>query len=232
MHFLKAAAFAAVALATLSLPAAALPLTPGGLVFPGGTSVAADPDLVGTVENDNLITALFQNGIFVAGYDVQNRVTRSGNTGALIFGPRITALLNNGFSDNFQVIGFDLTGFGGFDLDADFRTDGLGDTGFSSISRSGDGDLLSFIFESPLRNGQLDQDPHVDSLFPSLVTNAMAFDLSGTMTIYGRRIEDGLTLSTTITGLAAPTTVVPLPTSATFLLGAVGLFGFLGRRKA
>lgn len=116
---------------------------------------------------------------------------RSGDTGALIFGPRISSEFNNGFSDEFQVIGFDLTGFGGFEIDADFRTDGLGDTGFSSISRSGDGDLLSFIFESPLRNGQLNLDPHEDSLFPALVTNAMAFDLNGTLTIYGRRVEDG-----------------------------------------
>lgn len=232
MQFLKTAAFAAAVFFTLALPSAALPLAPGGLVSPGGTSVAANPDLAGSVVNDNSISALFENGILVASVDVQNRVTRSDNTGALTFEPRITSDINNGFSEEFQIIGFDLTGLGGFDLDADFRTDGLGDTGFSTISRSGDGDLLSFIFESPLRNGQLILDPHEASLFPALVTNASAFDLGGAMTIYGRRIEDGVTLSATIYGLAAPTNVVPLPASIVFLLGAIAALGFVGRKRA
>lgn len=67
MHFLRTAAFAAVALSTLAIPAAASPLTSGGLVFPAWTTAAANPDLAGVVVNDNVISTFFQNGIFAAG---------------------------------------------------------------------------------------------------------------------------------------------------------------------
>lgn len=52
MHFLRTAAFAAVALSTLAIPAAASPLTSGGLVFPAWTTAAANPDLAGVVVNE------------------------------------------------------------------------------------------------------------------------------------------------------------------------------------
>lgn len=222
-------------IAALASPVVSAPLSPGGVIFPTGTTSAADPDLAGTVINDDLIDVNLGSGFFIASYNVQNRVVRSTNLGSLIFAPRIRDPLNLGFSERFEIVAFRLTGFAGATLtDVDFRTDGLGDKGPSSVSRSNDGDLLTFRYEDPLQNDSFDPPGVRDtSYFPSIKTTATKFRKIGTMTILGRRAEadpnDPLT-SVTIRGIAVPA-VIPLPASALLLLAGIAGLGFVGSRK-
>ena len=224
-------------------PAWAAPLAPGGIINPTGTT-AADPVHGGiqTVINDNLI----QFGIdptpatpltLMNGF-VQNRVTDPVVGDNLRFAPRIrdTQFIEPG---TFLIDSFSLTGYAGFSTDVEFRTDGLGDVGFESVSRSADGDRLNFRFDEFLRIDGIAPGLRQESLFPSIVTDAQAFNYSGTMTIVGYLLNldaNGAIIppsandifSVTIGGIAAPTTV-PLPASA-FLLIA-GLAGLAGMRR-
>ncbi len=230
-------ALAAIAVfAITSLPAVAAPLSPGGVIFPTGTSVAADPDQAGVIVNDNLIDAAFGAGFFQATYRVQNRVVLSNTLNTLSFRPRIRDPFNSGgFSERFDIVAFSLTGFAGFNLlDVDFLTDAQGDKGPTSVSRSADGDLLTFRYGDPLHNDFLNP-PGVrdESLFPAIKTNATRFKNNGTMPLFGRRSDadpnDPLQ-TITITGLAAP--VVPLPASVFLLLAGIGGLGALGRKRS
>lgn len=235
MAFLRfIAAIAAFAISTL--PVTAAPLSPGGVIFPTGTSVAADLDQAGAIVNDSLIPAAFGAGFFQASYNVQNRVVLSNTLNTLIFSPRIRDPFNSGgFSSRFSIVAFSLTGYAGFDLfDVDFRTDGLGDKGPTSVSRSADGDRLTFRYGDPLHNDFFNP-PGVrdESLFPAIKTNATRFKNNGTMTFFGRRsdADPGDPLQTiTITGLATP--VVPLPASVFLLLAGIGGLGALSRKRS
>ncbi len=227
---------ALAAFAITSLPVTAAPLSPGDVIFPTGTSVAADPDQAGTVVNDNLINAVFGAGFFQATYNVQNRVVLSNTLNTLIFSPRIRdPFTSGGFSDRFSIVAFSLTGYAGFDLfDVDFKTDGVGDKGPTSVSRSADGDLLTFRYGDPLHN-DLFNPPGVrdESFFPTIKTNATRFKNIGTMTLFARRsdADPGDPLQTlTITGLATP--VVPLPASMFLLLAGIGGLGALSRKRS
>ena len=234
MFFMKKLVASAV-LAALGSPLVAAPLPPGGVIFPTGTTNAADPDLAGTVINDNLIDVLFGSGFFIASYKVQNRVVRSNNLGTLAFYPRIRDPLNLGFAERLEVIGFRLTGYAEATLtDVDFRTDGSGDKGPSSVSRSLDGDTLTFRYEDPLINDAFNPPGVRDtSLFPLLKTEQKWYRKTGTLTIFARAAgsdPDDPLESVTISGIAVPT-VVPLPASALLLVGGIAGLGLMGRRK-
>ena len=234
MFFLRHV-IAAAALAVMGAPAVAAPLSPGSVIFPTGTTSAADPDLAGTVINDNLITATFGGPLIIARYNVQNRVVRSTNLGSLIFAPRIRDPFNNGFASRFEIVAFRLTGFGDAMLsDVEFRTDGPYDKGPTSVSRSNDGDILTFRYGDPLLNDALNP-PGVrdESYFPSIKTTATHFRNIGTMTLLGRSSDadpDDPLQSVTIRGIAVPA-VIPLPASGVLLIGGLAGLGALARRR-
>jgi len=210
-------------------------LNPGGSTIVTGTTEASSPELAGTVINDNLINGpnveqIPGNAVFVANFDVQNRVVRSDLDGTLIFAPRILFGFNIALSP-FLIDSFTLTGFAGFDTDVAYRTDGPGDRGPTFAERSLSGDALDFTFGFPLFVNNLVAGPAQESYFTSIKTNAIAFENTGRLSIFGRWQGDAPgTVRIDYTGLAVPVPApVPLPASIVFLLGSFGVL--LGLRR-
>lgn len=225
-------------LATLSAPAFAVPLAPGAVIFPTGETFAGDSTLAGTVQNDNLIS-FFMDPNPVApfdgtGGDVQNRVIRETDSGTLTFSPRIRDTFNIG-GPTLAIVAFRLEGFGMSALDVDFRTDGPGDKGYTSVSRSVDGDLMTFRYDDPLFIDSLAPGRQEESLPPSIRSDATHFDFSGSMTIFAQYapgdVPTGELFSVTIDGIAVPVSPVPLPSAALFMLGTIGTLAMLRRRR-
>ncbi|MEM6308782.1 MAG: VPLPA-CTERM sorting domain-containing protein [Pseudomonadota bacterium] len=225
-------------------PALATPLAPGAVIFPTGVTFA-DPVHGGvqTVINDNLIGFSLDptpiTPLTTVGGNVQNRVTETAG-GTLNFAPRIRDTFNID-GGTFAISAFRLTGFGMFDLDVDFRTDGLGDKGFSSVSRSLSGDIMTFRYDDPLFiDAIIPPGRQEESLFPSIVSDATDYNFDGTMKIFGYVLPLGATvpnptadlISVTIDGVAVPTTLAPVPLPASSLFLAVGIAGlFVARRR-
>lgn len=222
---------AIAATVALSTTTQAAVLLPGGVIFPAGDTSATAPNTNGVVQNDNLIPFSFPITQFTSvGGDVQNRVVLSDNLNTMVFGPRIRDTFNIA-TPGFEIIGFDLDGYAGWDTDVGYRTDSLGDKGPSSVSRSADGDLLTFRYEDPLFISGIAPGPQEESLFPYIITDAPSYSLIGSMTIFGINTADpNNLLSITIDGLAVPS-AVPIP-SAAWLFGTA-LIGFvsLSRRR-
>lgn len=209
-------------------------LGPGEVVFTGGTSFAENNDLGGTVLNDNLIDFEFPTpALFFLGGEVQNRVIQSDNLATMIFSPRIRDTINivPGISE-FNITAFTLDGYEGWDTDVEYRTDGLGDLGFTSVSRSADGNLLTFRFDSPLRISNLNPPGlQEESLFTSILTDAPGFSLTGNMTIFGHNSTTPDTLlQARLTGIAVPSSV-PEPSSGGLLTILLACAGMAFRRR-
>lgn len=222
-------------LACFPATAMAVTLAPGGSVLLPGTTAAAEPELAGTVVNDDVQQQLAKIGgedsLLAIGTSLQNRVVRSDLDGTLIFAPRLLTTFNNTGSD-FLVDRFELTGFGDFAVDANYRTDGLGDRGPNAASRSGDGDVMTFDFLFPLFGGNLVQEPQESSYFLSLNTEATAFSLDGRASIFARHLgSPGETFRFDFANIAVPVIApVPLPASWLLLLGALGITRLASRR--
>jgi hypothetical protein len=145
--------------------AQAVPLTPGGNVALSGTTSAANPSLAGVVQEDPITP--FNNGTEFSG-DLQGRVVLSNILETMIFAPRvrnISDLVGSGWG----LIGIEIKGFAGWSTDVDYRTDGLGDKGPGSASRSVDGDVLVFDFSAD-SVGDAN-----DTYFLSVLTDAPAY---------------------------------------------------------
>lgn len=203
-------------------------LVSGDTIAVTGTTAAAQPELAGTVINDNLINGFVSpsgNQNFGVRIEVQNRVVQSDLSGNLIFAPRIIPNLNNS-SGNFLVDSVIMSGFSSFMLDVNFRTDGLGDRGPNMASRSADGDILSFEFLFPLVVGNLVGTPQEQSYFFSLSSNATAYANTGRMQIFGRHLDyPGETFTLSYSGIAVPVLrQVPAPLVFVMFLTC---FGFL-----
>jgi hypothetical protein len=207
-------------------------LLPGNVIFPAGDTSATAPNSNGVVQNDNLIPFSIPITTFTSvGGNVQNRVVLSNNLNTMVFGPRIRDTFNIATA-GFEIIGFRLDGYAGWDTDVGYRTDGLGDKGPSSVSRSADGDLLTFRYEDPLFIAGIAPGLQEESLFPYIITDAPSYSLIGSMTIFGLdTAETDNLLSVTIDGLAVPSPV-PIPAAA-WLFGTalIGFVGFSRRRK-
>lgn len=221
--------FAALAISfALNGPAHAVAVNPGDFAFLPGTTAAANPELAGTVANDNLIAFdKFITAFQTIGGNVQNRVVESDDLGTLIFAPRIRDTYNIA-TVSYQITGFQLDGYAGWSTDINFRTDGLGDKGPSHVVRSVDGDTLTFAYTDPLHIDGIAPGLQEESLFPSILTDATSFSETGSMIIFGFLNEDPTeAFSIVIDGLAVP---VPLP--APFALLAGGLAMLALRRKS
>lgn len=226
-----------VAAVLVCLPtfAAAVPLGFGDTVPLAGTTAAAEPDLAGTVRNDNVISDFIHIGpttIFAIGAELQNRVVESSSDGTMIFAPRLSTTFNN-TGGNFLVDRLVLYNFGDFDVDVNYRTDGLGDRGPTSASRSADGNTLTFDYGFPLVGSNLFQNPQEDSYFLSLNTDATAFSLDGHISVFARHVNyPGNTYRFDFANIAVPIVApVPLPASLLFLASALGIGGILRRRN-
>ena len=218
-----------------AFPAFSAPVAPGAVIFPTGTSFVADSELGGLVVNDDLLNFRMDptpaTPLTDVGGRVQNRVVRSNELGSLIFNPRIRDTFNID-GGTFGIVAFRLDGYAGWDLDVDFRTDGLGDKGITSVSRSVTGDLLTLRFNDPLFIDAIAPGVQQESLFTSIKTGARRFKNTGTMTIFGNLfsnatgspVASGDLVSVTIDGLAVP--AVPLPAGGVLIVTAMlGLFG-------
>jgi hypothetical protein len=77
----------------------AVTLAPGGSVLLAGTTVAAEPELAGTILNDDVQTQtlrIYGNDLpFANGTSLQSRVVRSTSDRNLIFAPRLLTRLND-----------------------------------------------------------------------------------------------------------------------------------------
>jgi len=154
---------------------------PGGTVPTPGTTLAARPELAGTVVLDNLIPLNVVDGsgnIAFAGV-LQDRVVKETVSGTLDFYQTIRADIPanlpafQGFIDNVT-----RTSFAGFQTDVDWRIDGLGTPGISpsQASRTATGNAVKFDFFKSITNGQM-------SYFYMIKTNATSFDLNGQTTL-------------------------------------------------
>ena len=212
-------------------------LDAGGSTFVTGTTAAAEPQLAGTVQNDNILTTPLlrvpdPDSIFFVGFDIQNRVVQSNTDGTMIFGPRIRFVANV-TGGNFLIDSLELFGYGDFATDVAYRTDGIGDVGPTFAERSADGERLSFDFGFPIVVGNLVESVKQESRFLSIETNATHFENTGRATIFGRHIDyPGQTFRLDYAGLAVPTVApVPVPASLLFMLSGLGVL-FARRRRS
>ncbi|MBV7299683.1 PEP-CTERM sorting domain-containing protein [Enterovibrio paralichthyis] len=232
-----------IGLAFLSFTAVsnATPITAGDSVLLPGTTVVSNPELAGTVVRDDLKPYYDLNPdlhpLFIAGHHYQDRVVQSDVTGSLIFASRLRDPINVTGRD-FLIDSIVLDGYSGFQTDVFYRTDGLGDRGPTFVERSADGDDLTFLFGFPLLLQNLVQEIQDESLFINILTDATAYNTSGTATIYGR-IQDGANagqlVQATVEGIAVPTrrqVKIPEPSTLVVLLSGMALLTVRVRRHS
>jgi hypothetical protein len=69
------------------------------------------------------------------------------------------------------------------------------------------------------------------SLFPTILTDAPSFSLSGTMTIFGIDVSDPTTiLAVTLNGIAIPQ-AIPVPAPLVLFGSGAVLLGWIARRR-
>ena len=151
-----------------------------------GTTVAARPELAGVVLKDELIPFEIRNatGQIIFAGKVQNRVARSSRTGTLSFYFFIRET-TPGLPGRITEVRRD--GFGGWKIDANYRTDGLGTIGPDSVNYTPNGATVGFSFgKKPITAG-------AESRFCFIFTDATKFDAkAGSMVITA---DDGSTVT-------------------------------------
>jgi hypothetical protein len=237
MRILKHPRFPSLTVAASALGAVcaygqSVPLPPGSVDVPlPGTTSATEPDLAGLVLADQLIsfTGLdgATGGMAIAG-TLQDRVVRETLTGNLDFYGRITI---TDFGNNLGAIdSIGMGSFAGFNVNANFRTDGLGLQGPNAASSSIDGSEIAWYFESPQRLGA--PGGASESLFFFAQTDAKNFDSNGSARIVDYSVRSGdINPTINLDGIYEPVTV-PEPTTLSFA-GLVGLasLAVASRRK-
>lgn len=234
LHFRSLLAAAVIALISGTVSAAPVPIIAGmtvdSLAYDGAGVSAGDPDWFGTIEASGQATANrtrdgfdgFEvvEGLYNVDAFVDWTVTRATN-GQLVFGYDFSAVDNVGAGLN-GVLDFTLSGFAGYDLNLAWT--GPAFPYVPSVSRSADGDAISFDFFDPL-----------GPIFGGIETILIAVDAPSFRTNGGGTA--GIVLDTfgiEQVALSGPLPVpapVPLPAAAGFLLAALGgLFAL--RRKA
>ena len=212
-------------------------LVSGDSIDLSGTTAMLQPELAGSVIHDEILydsVSPSGNEFFVVGIQVQNRVVRSNLDGSLIFAPRIISNLNN-TTGNFLIDRAIINGFSDYTLDVEYRTDGAGDRGPNTASRSLDADQLTFDFLFPLVVSNLNPTPQEDSYFFSINSNGSAFTNTGTMSIFGRHLDyPDEVFELNYTGMAVPTesgVQVREPAMASLLLSCFAFLVFRNQSK-
>ena len=157
--------------------AQALPLAPAKEVSPLGTTALARKEFTGLVLADTQRRFSVSDGGkgTVSGY-LQDRVYRSTETGTLVFSQRV--VLDAGSSTAASPGEWTITGETLVTTDVDYRTDGLGSLGASSVQRGATGSTVRY--KLPRRLG-----PGESTFFHDMLTNALAFNSLGQTTING-----------------------------------------------
>ena len=206
------------------LSAHAVLLSPGDNLALPGTTVAAEPQLAGTVLVDELIPFSFSAGVGSGDITgtVQQRIVRSSVDGTLDFYWRVMSDPNSAAA----IGSFRVGSFVSPEYNANWRIDGLGDKAPDHAHRfTGSEDtFVNFLFNGVPGDGLLAGQSSNFFLFDTTATNyakTASFDLTGT----------GLG---PISGQFAAYSPSPVPVpAAVWLLGSglVGLMGIARRRK-
>jgi len=172
--------FVAAAIAVLGgqAPRAfALPLPPGAEVSPTGTTAAARPELAGTVIADTRrrFSVRDGSGRRVRGF-LQDTVVRSAETGTLVFSQRV--VLDARSSTTISPVEWTVSDETPVTTDVDYRTDGLGSLGASSVQRGPTGNTVRYKLPRPMMPGE-------STYYHDMLTNALAFDARGRTTLNG-----------------------------------------------
>jgi hypothetical protein len=238
-HFSLSSSIAAIVLFAMPAIAAPVPFLPGTEVQDGGIYTdfevgAADPDWTGTVLASGSASATKSRDGFGPGggiipdlYNVtatvDSQVIRATN-GQLVFQYDFGAS-DSSFAGLNGVLGFSFSGFAGYDMTFAYRQAGA--TYAPTITRSADGDTITFGFFNPI---DLTLGGFESFLFavdaPAFLTTG-AGDATILLDTFG-------TQAVALSGfLPAPAALapVPLPASLPFLLLGVGMLGMTARRK-
>jgi len=188
---------------------------PVGTTPLSGTTVAANPQLAGTVLEDDTVAFSFAAFGGVVSGSVQSRVVRSSVDGTLDFYWRVfNDPTSAGAITSFRIGNFYVPVY-----DADFRVDGLGDVGPDAALRFATPDI-NFLFGS---SGGSALGPGASSLFMFLDTHA---------TSYARfALYDLTTADTPISDSFSTFAPMPEPGSFALLAGGMALLGVTRRRR-
>lgn len=181
-----------------------------------GTTTATRPELAGTIIEDDLTPFSISGAGETLEGNIQNRVVRSVD-GTVDFYWRILPTAGDG-----DISAFRVTGFAGYALDADWRSDGLGTAAPDTARYFGSGDgSVNFLFATN-EVGVTDE----SSRFFFLDTQATAYAMTGQFDLLCADNDCISTLYPTFAPAA-----VPVP-AAVWLFGS-GLLGLIGiaRRK-
>ncbi len=152
--------------------AGAVPVSPGAPQTLSGTTVAARPELAGTVLEDRVREFSFTNssGATIRG-TFQDRVVKRTSSGLLEFSFRI----KNDSTSAGNIVVVNRQNYSGFaPVDVDYRLDGLGTVGASSAAHGGGANArIKFdFFASPILPGK-------ESRFHFIGTNATSYNENG-----------------------------------------------------
>lgn len=211
----------------------AIPLLPGDSALLNGTTALINPGLNGTVINDDIAGYLSihpESPHFVFGHQYQNRVVRSDETGTVVIAPRLRDPFNV-TGDKALIDSFSIDGYAGWEVEVNYRTDGEGDRGPTSVNRSDDGDVLTFNFGFPLIIGNLLGMAQEESFFINILTDATEFTTTGTASMFGRHLDyPGDIFEASIGGIAVPSAAVSVPEPSTLFLLLAGFSGLVVTR--
>lgn len=219
--------FIAAALGLAALSAHAVLLNPGDNLALPGTTVAAEPQLAGTVLVDELIPFSFSAGAGLGNItgEVQQRIVRSSVDGTLDFYWRVMNDLNSAAA----IGSFRLGNFVSPEYNANWRIDGLGNESPDSATRF-TGAMDSYVnfnfnlFSTNPGDGLL---PGQSSYFLLLDTTALNYAKTATFDLTNL-------VQNPISGQFAAYSPAPVPVPAAVWLFGSGLLGLIGiaRRKA
>jgi hypothetical protein len=190
----------------------AVPIAAGGFISPlPGTTVAARPELAGTVVEDTV-------------RNVSGTFTETGQTFSLQVQDRVVRAVDGTYDFYYQVTMLDKPpsyplsirrgGFVGWSTDIGWRLDGSGSLAPESGSRTADGDRLQFNFAFGVPVG-------AETYFMLIDTNATAYAMTGTATV-------DLSPAFNVNGYASFATFAPaVPEPSTYALFGFGLAGLI-----
>jgi PEP-CTERM motif len=205
----------AVSLSITAFSAHAVTFTVGNILPLPGTTVAAEPQLAGSVLVDELIPFSFASDAGLISGTVQQRVVRSSVDNTIDFYWRV---LND--AESAAIGSFRVGNFVSPEINANYRTDGLGVLGPDSGHLFANGTDFNFLFSHGLAGGQGSNFFFFDTTATNYAKTAL-FDLTGTGAVG-------------ISGpfaAYAPAAAVPEPETYAMMLAGLGLMGFIQRKK-